>query len=384
MVSPPAGELSTESGSRLLAALRELAVGGAESEAAQLSELARHAAELLAAEAGGVLRFLGDERGVVVGVWREGGTRAMPINAEVDFERRNSALGRARSTGLPARADTYEGLRGELPVVMEAIGLRSSVAAPILLGERVWGALVVSTTREEPLAPDAEQRLGELAGLAAGAIAAAEARHALQASRLRIVEDADEARRGLERELHEGLHQHLLALMLKLRVARAGAPDGSEPARLIDESMQCAAEADAALRELARSIYPVVLSERGLAAAVQAITVRAGVPVSLRRLPSRRFPPVVEATAYFAVAEALACVAEHADATEAVVQVAEAGDELLVEVRDDGSGVAGPVERLRAVGERVRAAGGTLAVESPPGGGTVVRAALPLDPWVKQ
>jgi signal transduction histidine kinase len=92
---------------------------------------------------------------------------------------------------------------------------------------------------------------------------------------------------------------------------------------------------------------------------------------------------VVEATAYFAVAEALACVAEHADATEAVVQVAEAGDELLVEVCDDGSGAAGPVERLRAVGERVRAAGGTLAVESPPGGGTVVRAALPLDPWVR-
>jgi signal transduction histidine kinase len=334
---------------------------------------------MLGAEAGGVMRFLGDERAVVVGVWRSGGTRGMPINAELDFDRRNSALGRARSTGLPARADGYEGLRGELPVVMEAIGLRSSVAAPIPLGARPWGAVVASTTRDEPLAADAEQRLGELAALVAQALEGAEAVHALEASRLTIVEGADDARRRLERELHQGPQQHLLALVLQLRLARSRAGAGSELAPLLDDAIAGAMDADVSLRDLARGLYPAVLTERGLAAAVQALAVRAAVPVSLRRLPSRRFPALLEATAYFAVAEALAGVAAHAGATEAAVVVADEGLHLAVEVSDDGSASAGGAAGLRAVAERVAAVGGTFAVDSPPGGGTVVRAELPLD-----
>ena len=150
-----------------------------------------------------MLRLLGAERAVVVGAWREGGTRGMPINAEIDFDRRNSALGRAQSTGLPARADSYEGLRGELPArdgrlraCAPRSRLRSSPATT------AWGAIVVSTTREEPLAADAEQRLGALAQLIGQAVAGAEARRALEASRMRIVEGADAARRGLERDLH--------------------------------------------------------------------------------------------------------------------------------------------------------------------------------------
>src|SRR5215218_55003 len=280
--------------SRLLAVLLDLADGR---EGAAFSGVAEHAADLLGAETAGVLRFLGAERAVIVGVWRQAGTRGMPINAELDFDSRNSALGRARSTGRPARADSYAGLRGELPLVMDAIGLRASVAAPILLDGRAWGAVVVSTTREEPLPASGEELLGELTGLVAQALAARAGRRELEASRRRLVEAGDDARRRLERMLHEGVHQLLLALVLKLRVARAQAADGSQLAALLDDAIGGALDADGSLRDLGRGIYPVVLSQRGLAAAVQAIVVRSGVPVSLRRLPSRRFPALIEATA---------------------------------------------------------------------------------------
>jgi signal transduction histidine kinase len=357
------------SASRLLAVLLDLADGR---ESAAFSAIAEHAAGVLRAEAAGVLRFLGDERAVVVGVWRQGGRRGMPINAELDFDSRNSALGRARSTRRPARADTYEGLRGELPLVMEAIGLRASVAAPIVLDDRPWGAIAVATAREEPLPADSEELLGELAALVAQAYAGGEGRRALEASRLRLVEVGDDARRRLERELHEGPHQHLLALVLKLRVARAKAPDGSALAVLLDEAIAGALDADGSLRDLGRGIYPVVLSERGLAAAVQAVAVRARVPVNMRRLPSRRFPALIEATAYFTVVEALANVP--ADASEVAVEVGDDGDHMSVEVRHDGTGDTGAPR----IADRAAAVGGRLELSAPPDGGRVLRLELPF------
>jgi signal transduction histidine kinase len=351
MVSPTDRAVPAESEQRLLAALLDLA-GGEARDAVAFSEVARHAAELLAVGGSAVVRMLGEERAVVVGEWREEGMRGMPVNAEIDFDRRNSALGRARSTGLPARADSYEGLRGELPVVMGAFGVRSSVAAPILIGARTWGAVVVSTTRPEPLPADAEQHLGGLAQLVGRAVAGAEARRALERSRVRIVEGADEDRRALERQLHEGPHQHLLALLLKLRLARTRAGDGSELAGLLEAAIDGATEADAALRDLARGIY--------------------------RRLPSGRFPRMTEATAYFAVAAALARAVEQAHATEVELAVAVEGDRLAIELRDDGIAPAEETAGLRAMDERVAAAGGTFTVGSRPGGGNVVRAELPL------
>ena len=113
--------------------------------------VAEHAARRLGTEAGSVLRYVGDERAVVVGVWRDGGGRRLPVNAEIDFDVRKSALGRARRTRRPARADSYEGHGGELPIVMRAVDIRASVAAPVMLGDEVWGAVVASTTRERGL-----------------------------------------------------------------------------------------------------------------------------------------------------------------------------------------------------------------------------------------
>jgi signal transduction histidine kinase len=329
--------------------------------------VAEQVAGRVGSEAASVLRFIGDERAVVVGVWREGGNRGLPVNAELDFSHRNSALGQVRRTRRPARADSYEGSTGELPLVMRSIELRSTVAAPVLLGAEVWGAVVASTTRDEPLPAGSETRIDVFAELAAQAVANRKARERLIASSLRIVEAADASRRRLERDLHEGTQQHLLALTLTLRVARDRTEPGSELEHLLGEALAEAAEANDALSMLARALHPIVLTERGLAPALQALAARVAVPVHLHELPSRRFPATTETTAYFVVADVLA---EAAPDSRPAVIAGDRGDRLVIEVRDDG--VAAADRRLPGLAERVAAVGGHLAA------GAGVRAEFPL------
>jgi signal transduction histidine kinase len=326
--------------------------------------VAEHVAQRFDTEAASVLHYIGDERAVVVGSWRDG-RRGLPVNAELDFDTRNSALGRVRATRRPARADSYEGRSGELPVVMRAIDLRSSIAAPVMLGDEVWGAVVAATTRDQPLPAGSEHRLGDLTELVALAVANTEARRAAAESRVSIVEAAHEARRRLERDLHEGVQQHLLALTLKLRVALMRAAPGSELAGLLEDALEEAAVANTALRDLARSLYPIVLTERGLAAALQALTARAAMPVNLLELPRRRFGALAEATAYFAIADAL----DSARTSEATVRVSDRGDFLIAEVRVDGR-----LDPPPGLAERVAAVGGRLVAE-----GSAVRAELPVE-----
>ncbi len=330
--------------------------------------VAQQVARRAGTEVGTVLRYVGDERAVVVGAWRGSGMRGFPVNAELDFDARNSAIGRVRVTGRPARADSYVGHSGELPVMMRAVDVRASVAVPVMLGDEVWGVVVVSTTRDEPLPPDCEHKLGDFADLVALAVANADARRRSAASRLRIIEAADAARRRLERVLHEGTQQHLLALTLKVRLAHGRAEPGSEIAALLADALAEADVANAELRELARALYPKVLTERGLTAALQALTARATVPVQLLELPSRRFPPMVEATAYFVVADTL--VAAHGGPV--TLMVGERGDHVAVELR---AGHA--CEPMPGLADRVAAIGGRLQVDSRPDGSTV-RAEIPL------
>jgi signal transduction histidine kinase len=333
--------------------------------------VAEHAARRLRAEASIVMRFVGDERAVVIGVWREGGIRGFPVNAELDFDARNSATGRVRNTRRPARADSYAEATGDLPLQMRAIGVRSSVAAPILVAGDVWGVVAVARTRDEPFSAGSESRIADLAELAAHAVTHAEARDRLAASRRRIVEDADEARRRLERDLHEGAKQHLLALTLKLRLARKRA-SGSDVAELLDEAIAEADTATSAIRDLARELFPIVLSERGLAAAVQGVAARSPVPVYLEELPRRRFPAIIEATAYFVVSETVAAAAEHYGRDDVRVVVADRGERLVIEVRH--ASIGEDPARLRALAERVVAVGGRVDDERR----AVLRAELPI------
>jgi signal transduction histidine kinase len=304
-------------------------------------------------------------------VWNVAGIRGFPVNAELHFDRANSAVGRVRTTGRPARAD-YERSTGELPVQMRASDFRSSVAAPVLLGDEIWGAVVAVTTREQPLPEGSEDRLLDYADLVALAIAGDERRLRAADAQRRIVEASDDTRRRLERELHEGVQQHLLALMLMIRTARARANTGSDAVgKLLDDALAEAAVANTALQELARKLYPIVLTERGLAAALQALIARAGVPVYMRELPRRRFPALVEATAYFVVADALAVAREHGREVAAIVS--DRGHHLLVELRSDGALGAD------ALADRVAAVGGHFHLGSLPDGGFVLRAEIPIE-----
>jgi signal transduction histidine kinase len=200
----------------------------------------------------------------------------------------------------------------------------------------------------------------------------------LRVSRVRIVEAGDTARRRLERDLHDGAQQQLVALALDLRLLKARLR-GSETEPLVDELAEKLAVALAELRELARGIHPAILTDRGLAPAIDALATRASVPVDTEVAVEERLAPPIEAAAYFVVAEALTNVDKYAHATSARVEIRRDGDTLHVEVADDGRGgaVLGKGSGLRGLVDRLAALDGTLSVDSPPGAGTVVRAQVP-------
>jgi signal transduction histidine kinase len=202
----------------------------------------------------------------------------------------------------------------------------------------------------------------------------------LRASRARLVQAGDAARRKLERDLHDGAQSRLVALALTLRSARNRAGDDEELARLLDTAQAELKTSLAELRELARGIHPAVLTERGLEAAVQALVMRAPVPVTVEAKGAGRLPAPVESAAYFVVSEGLANVAKYAQATHASVALCCEGDRLTVEVSDDGVGGADTANGsgLRGLADRVAALDGTLTLESPAGGGTSLRAEIPM------
>jgi PAS domain S-box-containing protein len=203
----------------------------------------------------------------------------------------------------------------------------------------------------------------------------------LRASRVRIVEAADAARRRIERDLHDGAQQRLVALGLDVRIARKKIlADPGTAASELDRIGKGLAEASAELRELARGIHPAVLTERGLSPAIAALAARAPVPVEVVDVPGDRLPAALETTAYFTVAEALTNVAKYAEATVATVRVACEDGSLVVEVRDDGVGGAdaGSGSGLSGRPTACGASDGTLTVSSPPGRGTTIRAVVPV------
>ena len=203
----------------------------------------------------------------------------------------------------------------------------------------------------------------------------------LEASRARIVEAQDDARRRLERNLHDGAQQRLVSLSLSLRLALTNLrsrPDAAE--ELLEASREELAHALEELRELARGIHPAVLTDRGLPEALEALAARTPLPIDLD-MPEERLPGPVEAAAYYVVSEALANVSKYAEATSVRVQIAQQNGSATVEVSDDGVGGADPLRGsgLRGLTDRLSALNGTLAVESPPGRGTCIRAEIPLD-----
>jgi signal transduction histidine kinase len=264
--------------------------------------------------------------------------------------------------------------------VIRSLGIDASVAAPIRVGGELWGAIVVSTTRDAPLTPDSEMRIEEFAELVALGLASAAARTELAASRARIVAAGDAERRRLERNLHDGAQQQLVSLSLALRMARSTVDETSQTSALLDAASDQLMQALAELRELARGIHPAILTDQGLRAAVEALARRSPVPVELSINPPPGVPSQVEAASYYVISEALANTAKYADAQTVRVSVRRNDAQLHVEVADDGRGGADRElgSGLNGLADRVSALGGQLRVVSPAGRGTTVIADLPI------
>jgi signal transduction histidine kinase len=264
--------------------------------------------------------------------------------------------------------------------VIRNLGIHASVAAPIRVGGELWGAIVVSTTRDAPLTSDSEARIEEFAELVALGLASAAARTELAASRARIVAAGDAERRRLERNLHDGAQQQLVSLSLALRMARSTLDEASQASVLLDAASDQLMQALAELRELARGIHPAILTDQGLRAAVEALARRCPVPVELSIDPPQDLSSQVEAASYYVISEALTNTAKYANAQTARVSVRRTDAQLHVEVADDGRGGADRKlgSGLNGLVDRVSALGGQLRIVSPAGCGTTVTADLPI------
>jgi signal transduction histidine kinase len=286
-----------------------------------------------------------------------------------------------KRTAAPGRCDSYEHAEGELAALLRQLGVRSEVGAPVVVEGQVWGALIAGTDEPEPLPPGTEHRLARFAELIATAVSNATARSELLASRARIVQSADEQRRRVVRDLHDGAQQRLVHAVMTLQLAHGESDAPPELVRLMGEALEDTTAAIEELRELAHGIHPALLTARGLAAAVVALADRAPVPVRVEIL-EERYPAFVESAAYFVAAEALTNVAKYAAASAARVAVARGSDSLVIEVEDDGVGGAtlATGSGLAGLRDRLAALQGNLVVDSPPGRGTRIRAEIPLPP----
>jgi PAS domain S-box-containing protein len=336
-------------------------------------------ARVLEVNASAVFRFEGDDTATIVGRHSRSGAEDDAFNLGLRLPAtEDTGIGQVLRTGAPARIHDYTERDGEIAESMRQMSYRSSVSAPIVVAGIMWGAVGIASA--EPLPADTEARLGAFCELVSLAVASAQAREDLSASRARLVKAGDEQRRKLERNLHDGAQQRLVSLALTIRLARRQLESNTAAA---EASLEGAAkELDLALeelRELARGLHPAALTEQGLGPALAGVANRLPIEVQVNA-PAERLPGNIEATAYYIVTESLTNVAKHAQATRATVEMSRSDDVLKFEIRDDGCGGADPSAGSGILGlrDRAEAVGGTLFVISPPGKGTVVTAQLPL------
>ena len=342
------------------------------------------AMRVLRTEAVGLLRFESDSTATLV-AQSDTPWDPPPLGTRFRLDGENLVTSLHR-TGQAARLDEWTNATGEVSAMADVLGVRSSVATPIVVEGRLWGTMIATTNQPEPLPPDTEARLERFADLVATAIANAEAREAIErlaeeqaASRIRLLTEADNARRRVVRDLHDGAQQRLVHSIITLKLAqRALRETDGEAKALVDEALEHAEQGNVELRELAHGILPSVLTRGGLQAGVETVVSRLDLPVHVD-ITNERFPAEIEASAYFIIAEALTNVVKHAHATRAEVKARVEKGTLLCEVRDDGVGGADPAGHgLVGLADRAAALGGRLQVQRSASGGTLVAAALPL------
>jgi signal transduction histidine kinase len=344
-----------------------------------VTELARG----LACEHVTLVEFDGDDHGLMLA------TQDMPGRTQFEVGERlpldgDSLSARIRETGAPARIDDYALVDGTIATRLRDIGLHSGVGAPITIDGTTRGALIIGSAQADPMSGETEARIGDFADLVATAIANAETRAELRASRARVVAAADQARRGIERDLHDGAQQRIVSLGLGLRALEATIPPEQQAMRKqVDNLVTGMADLYTELQELSRGIHPAILSKGGLGPALKTLARRSTIPVALHLDVDGRLPESIEVAAYYVVAEALTNAAKHSRADGVTVRAGFDNGDLRLEVADDGVGGATPGASagsgLIGLKDRVDAVSGRLVVSSPASGGTVVSARIPVD-----
>jgi PAS domain S-box-containing protein len=336
---------------------------------------------LLSVDHAGLGRNEADGTITTVAAWSRTGNPFPPVGSRWRLEGKNVST-IVFETGRPARVGSGADVSGALGVAGREAGLSSSVGTPIIVEDRLWGTMSAASRLEQALPADTEARLASFTELLATAIANAESRAALTASRARVVAAADETRRRIERDLHDRAQQRLVSLGLELRAAQAGVPPQLGE---LDGELSHIAEGLASvfdeLREISRGIHPAILSKGGLGWAVRALARRSSLPVELDLRAEQRLPEHVEVAAYYAVAEALTNAAKHSHASVVSLELDTADAVLRLAIRDDGIGGADPAEGSGLVGisDRIEALGGTFELASPTGSGTTLLIEIPAE-----
>jgi signal transduction histidine kinase len=335
---------------------------------------------LLGLPGASVMHYDGARTATVVGAWSEDGRPRFPVGTKLDLDG-DTVISKVVRSGSAQRVDRYEEVGGTLAATVRGVGYRAAVAAPVTVAGRLWGVLAAASTSEDALSEGLEKRLCDFAELVAQALANADAYEKLAASRARVLEVGDGERRRLERNLHDGAQQRFVSVAIRLSVLGSKLDDDAPAAReLLAGAQEDLAQGLADLRELARGIHPVILTERGLGPALNALLARAAVPVEIVELPEERLLATVEAAVYYVVAEAVTNVGKYAHASGATVAITRSNGCATVTVRDDGIGGADPAHGsgLQGLAARVESLNGRLAVDSPPGRGTQITAEIPL------
>ncbi|HWH95286.1 MAG TPA: GAF domain-containing sensor histidine kinase [Baekduia sp.] len=362
------------------AALRRVATliaGGATPEVV-FDAVSTEALGLLRSEGTALMRYEGCGALVLAQQHRHGPGVHVGSTIPLDGD---SVSARVLRTGRPARLESYEGTTGSMSETVRDLGYDIVVGAPIGVEGRLWGVLVASWAGIAVTPADAEAQLTRFTDLVAMAISNAESRAELTASRARIVLAADDARRRIQRNLHDSSQQRLVSLALDVRTAqtmvRPGEPELAETLKRIAASAETALDE---LQDIARGLHPAALSRGGLVAALRTLVRGSAVPVALTVEVSERLPEPLETAAYYIVSEALTNAAKHAQASGIDVTVRADEHDLVLLVCDDGVGGADATRGSGLIGlhDRIEALGGSLDIVSPAGEGTRLTMRMPI------
>jgi signal transduction histidine kinase len=326
-----------------------------------------------------LVRFMPDGSGVAVAGWSLRDTH-VPTGTRLPLED-DSVSGVVWRTARAARMDSYEHATGELARLVRSRGTRSSLGVPVVVEGRLWGVLIPGRDWDETFRPGTEQQVARFAELTATSISNATTRSELIASRARLVAAGDEARRRIERNLHDGIQQRLIVLSLDVESVRETVrPEDREAHMGLDQLSRELEDVQDDLRQLSQGLHPAILSRHGLSPALAAVVRTSRIPATLQADIEKRQPPATEIAVYYVVSEALTNAGKHSRASEIHVSVVASNDAVLATIADNGIGGADRAGGSGLIGltDRVAALGGSLELESPPGGGTTISVVIPI------